>query len=162
MKPVYRFDGFIFASLIAGLILTIVPLPDAINAWRPAWPAMLVLYWTLHKPERFGLLGAWLVGIAMDTLTGTLLGQHALALCCVAFITVRVHLQMRVFPIPQLTITVLPILAIYQFLLFWINGVAGVAAPAVSYWGPVITGTLIWPLLYSLMSGVRYRVQLGN
>ena len=49
MRAIYRFDGFIFASLIGGLILTIVPLPDAINAWRPAWLAMLVLYWTLHR-----------------------------------------------------------------------------------------------------------------
>ena len=98
MRPVFRFDGFIFASLIFGLILTIVPLPDALDAWRPAWLAMLVLYWTLDQPERFGLLGAWLVGIAMDTLTGTLLGQHALALMVIAFINLKLHLRIRVFP----------------------------------------------------------------
>jgi rod shape-determining protein MreD len=62
----------------------------------------------------------------------------------------------------QLTATIFALLALYQFLLFWINGVVGVNAPAVSYWGPVLTGSLIWPLLYTIMSGVRYRVQSGN
>jgi rod shape-determining protein MreD len=68
---------------------------------------------------------------------------------------------MRVFPVPQLTATIFPLLAIYQFLLFWINGVAGVDAPSVAYWGPVISGTLLWPIVMMFLSGVRYRSPSG-
>jgi rod shape-determining protein MreD len=103
-----------------------------------------------------------LIGIVLDVSQGTLLGQHALALCFVAFITVRFHLLMRVFPLPQLTATVLPILAIYQFLLFWINGVAGVDAPSITYWGPVISGTMLWPLVMIMLSGIRFRTRAGD
>ena len=57
--------------------------------------------------------------------------------------------------------TVFAMLAIYQFILFWINGVAGVSAAAVTYWGPAITGALIWPLLIAFFGGVRYRATPG-
>jgi rod shape-determining protein MreD len=151
----------VIVSMIVGLTLTIMPLPDAVAAFRPDWLALLVIFWAMQLPRTWSVGSAWIVGIVLDVTQGTLLGQHALALCCVAFITVRFHLLMRVFPVPQLTATVFPILAIYQFLLFWINGVAGVNAPSVAYWGPVISGTLLWPIVMMFLSGVRYRSPSG-
>jgi rod shape-determining protein MreD len=149
-------------SFVFGLMLTIMPLPDSIDAFRPDWIALLVIFWAMQLPRTWSVGTAWIVGIILDVSQGTLLGQHALALCCVAFITVRFHLLMRVFPIVQLTATVFPILATYQFLLFWINGVAGVSAPLVAYWGPVITGTVLWPIVMTVLSGMRYRTRSGG
>jgi rod shape-determining protein MreD len=151
----------VFMSFIFGMMLTIMPLPDAIDVFRPDWLAMLVIYWAMQLPRTWSVGTAWIVGIVLDASQGTLLGQHALALCCIAFITVRFHLLMRVFPVPQLTATIFPILAIYQFLLFWINGVAGVDAPSIAYWGPVISGTLMWPVMMAFLSGLRYRTRSG-
>ena len=151
----------VFMSFIFGLMLTIMPLPDAIDVFRPDWLAMLVIYWAMQLPRTWSVGTAWVIGIVLDASQGTLLGQHALALCCIAFITVRFHLLMRVFPVPQLTATIFPILAIYQFLLFWINGVAGVDAPSIAYWGPVISGTLMWPVMMAFLSGLRYRTRSG-
>jgi len=151
----------VIMSFIFGMMLTIMPLPDAIAAFRPDWLAMLVIYWAMQLPRTWSVGTAWIVGIVLDASQGTLLGQHALALCCIAYITVRFHLLMRVFPVPQLTASVFPILAIYQFLLFWINGVAGVEAPAIAYWGPVISGTILWPVMMAFLSGLRYRQRYG-
>ena len=105
---------------------------------------------------------AWLVGIVLDVAQGTLLGQHALALSLITYMTVKFHLQLRVFPWSQMTAVVLALLGLYQFVLFWINGVAGTYAPAVSYWGPLVSGTLLWPLLNVVLSGVRYRAAQGR
>ena len=152
----------IVLTFIFGLMLTIMPLPDAVDAFRPDWFAMLVIFWAMQLPRTWSVGTAWIIGVVLDVSQGTLLGQHALALCCVAFITVRFHLLMRVFPIPQLTATVFPILAIYEFLLFWVNGVAGVDAPLIAYWGPVISGTLLWPVVMTILSGMRYRTRAGD
>ena len=152
----------VMLTFIIGLILTIMPLPDSVQAFRPDWLAMLVIFWAMRLPRTWSVGMAWMVGIILDVSHGTLLGQHALALCVVAFITVRLHLLMRVFPMPQLTATVFPILAIYQFLLFWINGVAGVDAPSITYWGPVISGTVLWPFVMIALSGMRYRTRAGD
>ena len=152
----------IIISLLIGLMLTMMPLPNAIAAFRPDWLALLVIFWAMQLPRTWSVGTAWIIGIVLDVSQGTLLGQHALALCVVAFVTVRFHLLMRVFPLPQLTATVLPILALYQFLMFWINGVAGVHAPAVAYWGPVVSGTLLWPVVMTFLSGMRYRTRSGR
>lgn len=151
----------VLLTIILALMLTMMPLPDSVSAFRPDWVALIMIFWTMTVPRRISVGVAWLVGIFVDVSQGTLLGQHALALCAVAYVTVKFHLLMRVFPLMQLTATIFAILALYQFLLFWINGVVGINAPSISYWAPVITGTLIWPLLYTFVSGVRYRVQLG-
>ena len=152
----------VILTFIVGLTLTIMPLPGGIDAFRPDWLAMLVIFWAMQLPRTWSVGTAWIIGIVLDVSQGTLLGQHALALCCVAFITVRFHLLMRVFPITQLTATVFPILATYQFLLFWVNGVAGVSAPLIAYWGPVISGTLLWPIIMAILSGMRYRTRAGD
>ena len=147
----------ILVSIVIALMLAIVPLPDIAGPYRPDWVALTLIYWAMNLPRTYSVGSAWIVGLVLDVAHGTLLGQHALALCLVVYITVRFHLQMRQFPLSQLTATVFAQLALYQFILFWINGVAGVHATAVTYWGPVLSGTIIWPFLFMFFSGMRYR-----
>jgi len=147
----------VIITFVVGLMLAIMPLPDYLQAFLPDWLALLVIFWAMQLPRTWSVGSAWIIGIVLDVSYGTLLGQHALALCLIAFVTVRFHLLMRVFPLSQLSFTVFALLALYQFVLFWINGVAGISAPSVTYWGPVIVGTLVWPFAYMFLSGVRYR-----
>ncbi len=149
-------------TLVVGLMLSIMPLPGWFEAFRPDWLALIMIFWAIQLPRTWGVGTAWLVGIILDVSYGSLLGQHALALCFIVFVTVRFHLLMRVFPLSQLTATIFALLALYQFILFWVNGVAGVTAPSVTYWGPVLSGTVLWPLFFMFMSGVRYRVRSGS
>ena len=151
----------VLITILVAFMLMIMPLPDAVESFRPDWITLILVFWAITVPRSYSVGIAWLVGIVLDVAHGTMLGQHALALSVVIYITVKFHLLMRVFPLSQLTATVFALLALYQFLLFWINGVAGVSASAVDYWGPVITGTLIWPVLSMFLSGMRYRVQMG-
>ena len=152
----------VILTIILSLMLMVMPLPDWAMPFRPDWVALTLIYWAMTLPRTWSVGTAWLIGIVLDVAQGTILGQHALALCFIVFITVRFHLLMRVFPMQQLTVTVFAILALYQFVLFWINGVAGVDAPLVNYWGPVISGALFWPVVSLLFSGVRQRVQHGR
>lgn len=152
----------VIITFIVGLMLTVMPLPDSVEPFRPDWLALVVIFWAMQLPRTWSVGSAWIVGIVLDVSYGTLLGQHALALCVIAFATVRFHLLMRVFPLSQLSATIFALLALYQFILFWVNGVAGVSAPTHTYWAPVITGTLIWPFLFMFLSGVRYRSRSGG
>ena len=149
----------VIVSLLIGLMLMIMPLPGWAEAFRPNWLALFIIFWAMQLPRTWSIGWAWIIGIVLDVSLGTLLGQHALAFAVIAYITVRSHLLMRVFPLSQLTVTVSALLALCQFLLFWINGVADTHAPAVYYWGPVLSSTLIWPLVHAILSGVRYRAR---
>jgi rod shape-determining protein MreD len=151
----------VFLSIVAALLLTIVPLPASAEAFRPDWVALTLIYWTMALPRNYSVGSAWVVGIVLDIAQGTLLGQHALALCLIIYVTAKFHLQLRVFPLSQMTATVFALLSLYQFLLFWINGVAGFHTESISYWGPVITGTVLWPVLSMVFGGMRYRSRAG-
>ena len=146
-------------SLAATLALASVPLPDSVAPLRPDWVAVVLLYWSLMAPRQFSLLTAFWMGIALDTLTGALLGQNALALLVIVYLAEKFHLRLRVFPLSQLTITVLLLLSLYEFILFWIDGmvtvspfdqVPGRTVPFVERWVPPLTGTLVWVALYML------------
>jgi rod shape-determining protein MreD len=151
-------------SLVATLALASVPLPDAVAPFRPDWVAVVLLYWSLMAPRHFSLLTAFWMGIALDTLTGALLGQNALALLVIVYLAEKFHLRLRVFPLSQLAFTVLLLLGLYEFILFWIDGMApafppgtriddpdpGRTVPLVQRWLPPLTGTLVWVALYMM------------
>lgn len=149
----------VIISIVVALMLAIAPMPEWAESFRPDWVTMTLIYWAMNLPRSYGVGWAWIVGLVLDVAQGTLLGQHALALALVIYVTVTFHLQMRQFPMLQLSITVSALLALYQFILFWINGVAGINSPAVTYWGPIISGSLIWPLITLLFGSARYRVR---
>lgn len=144
-------------SIFAAMLLTLAPLPTWAAPFRPDWMAVTLIYWAMHLPRTYGVGVAWLLGLFLDVAQGTLLAQHALALCFIIYLTVKFHLQIRVFPIVQMAGAVLGLLGLYRFLLFWINGIAGVDTPAVNYWGPVVTGALLWPLIATLLTLLPYR-----
>lgn len=145
----------IIASLIVALMMTIAPLPEWAEPFRPDWVVLTLLYWSIAFPHSYSVGSAWIAGLVLDVAQGTLLGQNALALSVVVYVSVKFHLQLRQFPLLQLLATVFALLALYRFILFWINGVAGISAPAVVYWGPVLSGAIIWPLLSILLLGAR-------
>ncbi len=147
-------------SFVAALVLAIVLLPAALASYRPDWVPLVLIFWALMAPERLGLLTAFAMGLALDTLSGSLLGQHALAMVTVVYLSVRFHLLIRVFPVWQLSVTVFLLLVIYEFMLFWIDGVAGRSVPIIERWAPVVSGALVWPLVLGYLASVRHDAQV--
>lgn len=135
------------ATIVGALILSIVPLPNAVVAFRPDWVAVVLIYWSLIEPRRYGLFTAFWLGLVVDTLSGTLLGQHSLALLVIVYLSQRFYFRIRAFPASQVATVVVALLAVYQFLLFWIDGAAGRDVPLIERLGPVLTGGALWLLV---------------
>ncbi|NIR61524.1 MAG: rod shape-determining protein MreD, partial [Gammaproteobacteria bacterium] len=93
-------------TVAVALMLAMVPLPEAVDSLRPDWVALVVLYWAIALPQRFGLLFAWIAGLLLDVSMGTLLGQHALGLVLVAAVALRLHQRLRLFPLAQQALVV--------------------------------------------------------
>jgi len=134
-------------SVAAGLALSIVPLPGWLDAARPDFALLAVVYWILSSPRIAGLWYAWLAGLFLDVLRGMVLGQHALGFLVVAFLTHRLQLRMRMFPIPHQAAAVLLLLALYHFIIFWTDGLTGHGYTEWNRWLPVLSGALLWPLI---------------
>ncbi len=117
--------GWVAGSLLLALILTVVPLPTQAAPARPAWVALVLIYWHLNDYPRLGFLISWVAGLLMDGLTGSLLGEHALALVTVSFLALKLAHFIRTFPLWQQSLALLPVLLVYAFVLFWIDGAVG-------------------------------------
>ena len=85
----HRGGWIIVVSFVVSLMLTALPMPEWARIWRPAWVCLVLIYWCMALPARVGILVAACAGILLDVISGTLLGQHALALSVVAFIALQ-------------------------------------------------------------------------
>ena len=154
-----RGDRFlpIALTIVVALMLSIAPMPQWAAPYRPDWVALTLIYWSMMLPRSVGVGVAWISGLLLDVATGTLLAQHALALSFIVYLTVKLHLQLRLFPMWQLAATVLALLATYRFILFWINGIAGMSTSASSYWGPVVASAIAWPIIAVVLRSLPQR-----
>jgi len=147
--------GAILFTFIVALLLTIMPLPDWARVLRPDWVGLVLIYWCMALPERVGVGSGWLAGLLVDLLTGTVLGQHALALTVIAFLTIKFHQRVRLFPLLQQAFTVLVLLVLHQLIALWISRFIGRPGVPWHFWVPSLLGMLIWPPVYSLLRGIR-------
>ncbi len=156
-EALQRGGWVIFVSVLVAYMLTIVPLPEWARLARPEWAALVLIYWCMAVPHRVGVVIGWLVGLGQDAVQATLLGQHALAYALVAYLVLRLHQRIRVYPLPQQALIVLVLLLLSNLVQAWISGLANQPVPGAAYWLPPLIGTLLWPWVFVIMRGVRRR-----
>lgn len=151
----------IFVSLSLAMILRIVPLPQPVFFFNPDWVLLFLIYWTMAVPERVGVGYAWCAGLFVDVLTGRMLGQHALAYAVVAYLSVKWHRQLRLYPVYQQTLSVLLLLLLSQLLVFWTQNIKAASAIGLGYWLPSLAGALVWPVILWVLRYVRRHYRIG-
>ncbi|MDH5353843.1 MAG: rod shape-determining protein MreD [Gammaproteobacteria bacterium] len=151
----------IYLSLVVGLILMILPLPDWVQAYRPNWVALTLIYWSMALPRKVGLWYAFFTGLLVDTLLGTLLGEHALALVIIMYVNMNLYLRIRVLSLSQQSVYIFSLLFIYQLIISWIEGVMGRSTPLSLYLGAPLISTLIWPWVFVILRDIRRKSMLS-
>lgn len=136
-----------WASVAAGLVFAIVPLPGWVDTARPDLALLAIIYWILTSPRIAGLGYAWLAGLILDALRGQVLGQQAFAFLVVAFLAHKLQLRIRMFPLLHQAGAVALLLGLYHFIIFWTDGLTGHGYTGWDRWLPILSGALIWPLI---------------
>ncbi len=149
------------ATFLVALILAIIPGPDWAEPFRPDWVGLVLIYWCMATPQRVGVGVGWTVGLILDVLYGSLLGQQALAKTLLAFLTQKLHLQMRMFPVWQQAVTVLVLIAINHLLVLWVKDLVAHRPIHLSYWTSSIVSMFIWPWLFVILRDVRRRAHVS-
>ena len=145
----------IAASFVVAFLLTAMPLPAWALTWRPEWVALVLMYWCMALPDRVGVGIAWLLGLLLDVQQGTVLGQHALGLALVAYVTLQSHQRVRVFPLKQQALVVCAYLLMFEFVTLWIRGMMGTPPNHWSFWMPAFTSMVLWPWLFIILRDLR-------
>jgi rod shape-determining protein MreD len=162
MNATLTLRGFLMLifSFLFAIMLAILPLPNYITIFFPLWLPLVVIYWTLTLPHRISLGIAWLLGLLLDSLYGTVLGEHALALTIVAYLVEKFYRQIRMYPVLQQGLCIFVFLLIYQGLLLWVQGVVGQMPNAHWFWIPPATSMIVWPWLVMLLRSWRRRSEV--
>lgn len=149
-----------FTFLVA-LILAILPVPRWAQPFRPDWVSLVLIYWCMATPQRVGVGIGWMVGLILDVLYGSLLGEQALAKTLIAFLTLKLHLRMRMFPRWQQAVTVLVLVVVNHLVVLWVRDLVTHAPVRWSYWTSSVVSMLIWPWLFVILRDVRRRARVS-
>ncbi len=155
-----RGGWIITISFIVAMLLNILPLPPMLHAFMPEWLLLVLIYWSMALPHRVGVGIAWCMGLLLDVLRDTLLGQYALVMALVVFLTINMHQRIRVVPLWQQAITVFFLCLIYMLVVFWIKGMQGLAP---DFWMALVSplvSALIWPAVFVFMRNLRRYYQV--
>lgn len=147
-------------TLLIAFILTLLPMPDWTVWLRPTWVLLVLIYWSMHTPYRVNVGIAWFSGIILDVLNGTLLGEHALALTIVTYMVVRMHSRLCMFPLLQQGLVIFLLVALYQLILYCIQGFIGDLPHGWLFWSPALTSMILWPWVYSMLRGCKLRYKI--
>jgi rod shape-determining protein MreD len=147
-------------TLTFALLSMLVPLPRVLEPFKPYWPALFLLYWSLESEDRVTLGLAFVVGLCADLFNGVVLGEQALRLCALVFIALRFRSRLRFFPMWQQTLAVLALLLNDRILLLVVRVLAGASLPPASWWISPFVGAALWPFLFLLLDDLRARLRI--
>jgi len=146
-------------SVALGIVLGIVPLPDAVAPMRPYFLGLILTYWLLETPDRVGMGAAFTIGLIGDLAFGTLIGEQALRLTVLAFIVQRFRARLRFFPLWQQSLAVFALLVNDRVIAAAVRMALGENVPRWPFWLSPLLALPLWPWLVVLFDTLRMRAR---
>lgn len=141
----------ILATFLFAIILSQIPLPEMLRWARPEWVPLFLIFWVMATPSRVGLFYAFLIGLTLDLVRGSVLGLNALSLTLIAYLSMLLYRRIRVFPLVQQGIVVMLLVGLNQLLYYWMQGLTGTHGNSLLFLLPSVVSGLLWPLVYTLL-----------
>ena len=151
---------FAWLTFMVAMVLQLMPLPEMIALWRPDWLLLVMLCWALHRPHRYGVLTAFILGVLLDVLLGATLGVRALAFSVSIYLILIYQQRLVNFPRWQQALVVMVMMIIYHLIVFWVEFILGNATFDISLFYPAFIGVIFWRWAYWVIRRValKYKV----
>jgi rod shape-determining protein MreD len=144
-------------TLLLALILQALPLPTWLEAVRPSFVGIVVIYWAIYAPHAGGIFAPWLAGLALDVFKGDVLGQNALAIALVAYIAMSFHQRLRNQTLIQQSLFVFAVLTLNEAVVWGIEGWTGHSLSSPWRWIQPMIGAMLWPFVAMLVGRTHVR-----
>lgn len=151
---------YFIVTVAAAMVLRVMSWSPGMDVLNPDWIVLVLIYWSIALPERFGVFSAWWIGLLTDVLTGRLLGQHALIYALICYFSINEHRRLRQFPMLQQCLFVFFCLLGAQSIIFGMESMQAGNRLSLSFWYPVLSGTLVWPLVFVVLRYVRVMARI--
>lgn len=163
MKRTQDRVSVLLLALFLALLLTLAPLPVALEPLRPYWVALVLIYWSLEVQQPIPLGAVFLLGLLLDVLLASLLGLHACSLLIMVYLVRRFRPRIRFFPPWQQALAVLLLLLNDRVILLWLSVLLGEPVPSWRYWLAPLVTTALWPWAFLALDQARLvRRQVGK
>ena len=140
----------IVISLLLAMVMTLFPMPDSWQPWRPSWLMLVLSFWVITLPERIGLLWALICGLLLDVLLNTSLGLHGFALAITTFMLQILYKRIRLFPHWKQGLSIAAISSVYIALTYWLTKLTGKSHEFIA-WQAIILNGVLWPWIYLVL-----------
>lgn len=147
-------------TLVGAFVLTLWPWGEWLDPIWPQWVVLVMVYWVLEGNRLRWVGQAFLLGLALDVLTGNVLGAQALSLVVLTFFLTRFRNQMRFFPPWQQAVAVMALLYIDRLLVFGVFVSTGEPWPSALWWLSPLVGMVMWPWLFLGLDRLRHKRRL--
>jgi rod shape-determining protein MreD len=151
----------VLLSFFCAFVLAVVSLPEFLPDYlayaRPHWVALVLFYWIISLPHRFGLVTAWTLGLVLDVLQGGLLGQQAVAYLVIGSLAASLYQRMRMFSVWQQSILIFAAMFVAEMILFVIDVATLDRTWRYLYLLPSIVSALLWPWVFLILRYLRRR-----
>ena len=146
---------FIWGSLLLALIVNMLPLGR--TPWMPDIVAVVLVFWSVHQPQRVGIIVAFIFGLAMDVHQAALLGQHALSYTALSFFAITIHRRLLWFSVPSQAVQVLPLFAAAHAIELALRMIAGNAFPGLNILLAPLVESALWPVISVILLAPQRR-----
>ena len=140
---------FIWASLIAALLLNMLPLGRVV--WMPDLLMLVLVFWNVHQPLRVGIGVAFMFGLAMDVQQAALLGQHAFSYTALSFFAAMIQRRLLWFEVPLQALQVLPLFVAAHGMELLLRLLGGGIFPGWILLAAPLAEALLWPVVSVLL-----------
>jgi len=140
---------FIGGSLLAALTLNMLQNMGLWGraTWTPDFLALVLVFWSIHQPQRVGIGVAFIFGLFMDVHQGAMLGQYAMAYTVLSFLAIAIHRRLLWFTVPSQAFQVLPLFAASHAIELAVRMLAGGAFPGLWMLLAPLLESLLWPVV---------------
>jgi rod shape-determining protein MreD len=143
----------IVISFVIAIFITFIPLPDFLKILKFDIIVLLSYLWIILTPHKFSILSAAFMGIVVDIIYGSLLGENIFSLSLTSAIIIVFYRYFKMLPLFQQGVLISALVFVYRGSNLWLNGLAGIKTPdLLVYFANPILVILIWPLLVSILS----------
>ena len=146
---------FMWASLIAALLLNMLPLGRI--AWMPDLLALAIVFWGVHQPSRISIGTAFVFGLCMDVQQSAMLGQHALSYTTLGFLAIMIHRRLLWYPVLSQALQVLPLFALSHLIELSIRIIGGGIFPGWTVLVAPLIEAALWPVATALLLAPQRR-----
>ncbi len=144
-------------TLVIALILNQIHYPQWMIHARPDWVLLVLFYWCLALPNRIAVGSGWIVGLFLDILNYSILGQHAIAKALVALCSVFAYRRIRLYALWQQCIIVFIVSSADIAITTWIYHLTDHTPISFVYWQSALLSCLLWPVVYTVLRLLRHR-----